>query len=472
MSFEVTKLYKVKIQVSNELDKYYALKSIYDESIQKKNKRKCIHCQKAFMTSLVFQMKERNLISVCPTEGCASNMVIPIETCTMYNDFYQESKQSYEDTVDTILSTKFKILFGYSHEQDSDIGKLKELYKTNHEHYTQCITDYKDIVYPKQITMSGLEQRRDDLIEQLKNPDGDREKIYNELRPILCEIRKLKYISEIPGSNRVLYKPYSIADLQHCSASSIVTLNEDDREELLRQSVIVPKEKEKSKENSKEKLKKIEKDLVHSVSENMGQPGKVYLASMNLRGEWAPAPAGAIKVNVTSAQGLSSKNRRDFSPMTPIEGGYKGFYNFEAFWQSGKVFEGIEEKDVKKYWHSIKEAKRRYPNSKDKKVLYAHFEDDPEHYDYVASRKKIYVPLYFDLMKDKEMAQFWKKEVELGKDIVVYDFDGPRLEGGKVTCEEVTPEFVREKINDPKFPFGHGYIVSAWLKGITPDEYI
>jgi hypothetical protein len=60
----------------------------------------------------------------------------------------------------------------------------------------------------------------------------------------------------------------------------------------------------------------------------------------------------------------------------------------------------------------------------------------------------------------------------LGKDIVVYDFDGPRLEGGKVTCEEVTLDFVREKINDPKFPFGHGYIVSAWLKGITPNEYI
>ena len=56
------------------------------------------------------------------------------------------------------------------------------------------------------------------------------------------------------------------------------------------------------------------------------------------------------------------------------------------------------------------------------------------------------------------MAQFWKKEVELGKDIVVYDFDGPRLEGGKVTCEEVTPAFVREKIKDPTFPFGHGYI--------------
>jgi hypothetical protein len=45
-----------------------------------------------------------------------------------------------------------------------------------------------------------------------------------------------------------------------------------------------------------------------------------------------------------------------------------------------------------------------------------------------------------------------EKKVESGKDIVVYDFDGPRLKGGKVTCE---------KINDPAFPFSHGYIVFA-----------
>ena len=436
MSFNVTKLYKVVIQPSNALDDYYKLKSLYDESIQKKNKRKCIHCQKAYMTSLVFQMKDRNLISVCPTEGCASNMIVPIETCTMYNEFYQESKQVYEDIVDTILSTKFKILFGYKHEQDSDIGKLKEMYKTNYEHYLQCIEDYKDIVYPKQHSITGFEQRRDDLIEQLKNPEADVKKIYDELRPILCEIRKLKYVSEIPNSTVVIYKPYSISELQHCTASSFVTISEDDREELLQQTQHIPLPKEKEKKNPKEqkekkyyKPNKIEKELVHSTTENMGQPGKVYLASMNLRGEWAKAPEGATKVNVTSAQGLSSKNRRDFSPMTPVEGGYKGFYNFEAFWQSGKVFEGIDESDVKKYWHGIKEAKRRYPNSKDKKVLYAHFEHDQAHYDYVASRKKVYVPLYFDMMKDKEMAQFWKKEVELGKDIVVYDFDGPILEG-------------------------------------------
>jgi hypothetical protein len=202
-------------------------------------------------------------------------------------------------------------------------------------------------------------------------------------------------------------------------------------------------------------------------------PGKVFIASMNLRGEWAPSPYGTVKVNVTSAQGSANKNRRDFSPMTAVDGGYEGFWNFEAFWQSGKVFEGISEEKVKSFWHKVSEAKRRYPGSKGKKVLYAHFEDIPdEKMDYVTSRKKVYVPRYFDLMKDKEMALFWKEQVEAGKDIVVYDFDGPRTMDGGVTCVEVTKEMLCEKINDTNFPFGHGYIVAAWLKGMSPDSYL
>ena len=201
--------------------------------------------------------------------------------------------------------------------------------------------------------------------------------------------------------------------------------------------------------------------------------GKVFIASMNLRGARAPAPANTTKVNVTSAQALLNKNRRDFSPMTPIEGGYEGFWNFEAFWQSGKVFEGIPEEKVKAYWHKVKEAKRRYPGSKDKKVLYARFECAPdEQMNYVTSRKKIYVPRYFELMKDREMAQYLKAQVEAGKDIVIYDFDGPREEDGGVKCVEVTRELLCEKINDTQFPFGHGYIVAGWIKGITPEEYL
>jgi len=201
--------------------------------------------------------------------------------------------------------------------------------------------------------------------------------------------------------------------------------------------------------------------------------GKVFIASMNLRGVHAPAPDNTTKVNVTSAQGLLHKNRRDFSPMTPIEGGYEGFWNFEAFWQSGKVFEGIPEEKVKAFWHKVIEAKRRYPGSKDKKVQYARFECAPEEQmDYVTSRKKIYVPRYVELIKDREMALHWKAQVEAGKDIVIYDFDGPRAADGSVMCVEVTKELLCEKINDTQFPFGHGYIVAGFIKGIMPEEYV
>ena len=90
------------------------------------------------------------------------------------------------------------------------------------------------------------------------------------------------------------------------------------------------------------------------------------------------------------------------------ESHYKGFdgteyYNFEAFWQSGKVFDGIPE--TKEYWRTIQEPKRRYPGSKGVPVLYAKWAGNNEEMDYITSRKRVYVPLYHSLMKDREMAR-------------------------------------------------------------------
>ena len=76
--------------------------------------------------------------------------------------------------------------------------------------------------------------------------------------------------------------------------------------------------------------------------------------------------------------------------------------------------------------------------------------------DYVTSRKKVYVPRYLDMMKGTEMGMYWKSEVEKGKDVVIFDFDG----------------LLVEKINDVRFPFGHGYIVGSWIKGISIDKFI
>lgn len=70
------------------------------------------------------------------------------------------------------------------------------------------------------------------------------------------------------------------------------------------------------------------------------------------------------------------------------------------------------------------------------------------------------------------MLEKWKKVVKGGEDVVVFDFDGPRENDGNPTCLEVTEELLRTKLEDPRFPFGHGYIVAGVLAGITPDKYI
>lgn len=201
--------------------------------------------------------------------------------------------------------------------------------------------------------------------------------------------------------------------------------------------------------------------------------GKVYIASMNLRGEWAKKPhVDCVTLNVTSAQQKKSKNRIDFSPMTEIPGGYKKYFNFESRWQSLKVFEDIPHSITKRWWLNNKAAKRRYPKSKGKKVLYAIDDEIDGKMDYVESRKKVYVPEYYELVKDREQVAYYKDLLSKGKDIVIYDFDGPRKSDGGVDCLEMTLDLLREKINYTKHPFGHGFVVGSLILGIKPEEYI
>ena len=227
--------------------------------------------------------------------------------------------------------------------------------------------------------------------------------------------------------------------------------------------------------------------------------GKVYICTMK-RGIKRPVPdtdESFLTLNVTSSQATNSKERRDFSPMTEIPGGSHGFWNFEHFWQSGKVFRGFSDKYVKSVWKSLKEPTRYFPLTEIKKyckknqmlcpsdateirafmnksILYSKWDDvhPTEHMDWVTSRKKVYAPLYFEYMKDKPSALKWKKYREDGNNIVVYDFDGPKDTDENGICIEVTLETLRKQINCKRFSFGHGYIVAAWLLGIRPEEYI
>jgi hypothetical protein len=192
---------------------------------------------------------------------------------------------------------------------------------------------------------------------------------------------------------------------------------------------------------------------------------------------WAPKPSKDIQtIDVTSGQGLASVTRRDFSPMTPIEGGYKGYWNFEHYWQAGKVYEGIPYRTSREWWKAQQEPKRKYPFSTYDKIIYTcwdetckkRYEGNPG---YIQSRKDIYVPEYFEIMHDTPSAIQFQKHVAEGKDIMIYDYDGPRNKDGSPATIKVDINVLRTKINDTTSPFGHGYIVAAWLLQIYPEEY-
>ena len=217
---------------------------------------------------------------------------------------------------------------------------------------------------------------------------------------------------------------------------------------------------------------KLGKSILSKYIQNAGGRGKVYIASMKRGVEQPKLPPNTIKLNVTSAQLKENLDRKAFSPMTAIEGGYKGFLNFEGYWQSGKVFEGIPEQSVKKFWREKKDAGRKYPGSTGKRVLYAKFHDIDKKYDYITSRKEVYIPQYYALIQNNERLAYWKQKVEEGNNIAIYDFDGPHNEDRSNSIMEVTNELLRNKVNDPRFPFGHGYIISGILAGINVCDYI
>jgi hypothetical protein len=195
-------------------------------------------------------------------------------------------------------------------------------------------------------------------------------------------------------------------------------------------------------------------------------PGKVYVASMIMRGKRAELPKeldNAVKVNVTSAQRTNNPYRVDFSPMTAIPGKYKGYHCFENYWQSGKIFQDGDREKQLQWWKKQEKGKRRYPGSKGNRVLHAVF--NGEEYDYVNSRKYVYVPEYYEVIKNTNSLKELIEMRNNGKNIVIFDFDGPRKENGDNTYKEVTMEMLVEEIHNIGVPFGHGYIIAAAING-------
>ena len=108
-------------------------------------------------------------------------------------------------------------------------------------------------------------------------------------------------------------------------------------------------------------------------------------------------------------------------------------------------------------WYAI-----RYPNGFKGRhtVLYSLWEDKNKEYqklNYIEARKKIYCGEYARLAPKTEHFKKMKKMISEGKNLQILEVDGP--EGGL----DIDEKTIREKINDPAKPFGHGYTIAALL---------
>lgn len=96
----------------------------------------------------------------------------------------------------------------------------------------------------------------------------------------------------------------------------------------------------------------------------------------------------------------------------------------------------------------------RYPMGKGSKPEYSWW--NGEKLGYIEARKKIYVPLYYNSVKDTE-AYAKLKELYHTEDIVyLWDFNGFDNEKRGMTLKDV--------INDPSRPMGHAFILKKMLE--------
>jgi hypothetical protein len=231
--------------------------------------------------------------------------------------------------------------------------------------------------------------------------------------------------------------------------------------------------------------------------------GTVYVGKKSQRGVTGstdPVITGVLNINATSGSmnKINGIPAKQFSPMIlgPVNEfqifgiGDQIAVNFENYWQYGKIFQELGHVDTSGHltpaWYSFrakgyqKEKGDRHPvGTKSDEVKFV----DPNgnrHFryysaissmylnnicDYITSRKLIYAPVYGWLVARTPAFAELQKMVNSGRSVQILDFDV--VPGSTV----VTVEFLRERINDPTVPFGHGNVLAGLLAGIEPAEY-
>lgn len=204
-------------------------------------------------------------------------------------------------------------------------------------------------------------------------------------------------------------------------------------------------------------------------------------------GDGNPSVAGFVNIDVTSGglKKVGGEVSKSLSPMIlgpVIIDGKEISKLFENYWQFGKMWEkaghffpnsNYKPTEAwktfrKKGYASTKRTRRPFPKKSSMGLpVYSRYKGVS--YDYISSRKMIYVPMYADLIRDLPIMKELRKLLKSGQNIMIIDGDGPpkpEYNDGEI----ITKEFWKKMINDKRYPFGHGYVVAALLANLDVPE--
>jgi hypothetical protein len=143
--------------------------------------------------------------------------------------------------------------------------------------------------------------------------------------------------------------------------------------------------------------------------------------------------------------------------------------NMENAWQFSKAYAqhvGCNGEILPAYWQWAKRGwsdrqAHRYPMGRGAVPLFALGADENERLDYVASRKRLYGPLYLAAVKSTaafgELTAARDKAQSEGKDLVILDFDAYDHHALGMSLQDV--------IENPRRKAGHGFFLALALEG-------
>ena len=201
------------------------------------------------------------------------------------------------------------------------------------------------------------------------------------------------------------------------------------------------------------------------------------------------------------------KSHSKWWPLSPYYLKTKEGYIHENIWQFSKIYPVVPKSDQKysrfdstiiwswpeeahmenneilpAYWKwrtagFQNEYAVRYPvGFRNRHSVKCHIKDE-ERLDYVTARKKIYLPLYLELVKQQPLFEELKERLLKGENLLIAEVDGPHEESLKYYIEKykvgtdfiesntmlATPANLDIMLNDTKHAFGHGYCLAMAL---------